>query len=167
MEREVSLPHSQEPATCPHSEPDKSSSCSPSHLLNINLNIILLSSPGLFPSAFPTKTLYTPLLSPIRATYPAHLIVLDLLIRILFREENCSLSSSLCILLHSPATSSPLGQKILLSTLLSKALSLSYSVIVRNQVSDPLKTTGEIVVLHISIFVFLFSVMEDIRFCTE
>ena len=50
-----------------------------SHLLKIHLtssNLRLGLPSGLFPSDFPTKTLYTPLLSPIRVTYPAHLIII-------------------------------------------------------------------------------------------
>ena len=56
-----------------------------SHFLKVHLNIIQPSTPGspkwFFPSGFPTKTLYTPLLSPIRATYPAHPILLDFITR--------------------------------------------------------------------------------------
>jgi len=65
-------------------------------------SILILSShlslglpKGPFPSDFPTKTLYTPLPSTIRATCPA-LILLDFITRTILGEEYRSLSSSLC-----------------------------------------------------------------------
>ena len=78
-----------------------------SHFLKIHLNIILPStswSPqwSLSLSGFPTKTLCKSLPSSIRATCPAHLILLDFNIRTILGEEYRSLSSSWCIFLHFP-----------------------------------------------------------------
>ena len=75
-------------------------------ILIISCHVRLGLTSGLFPSGFPTKTLYTPIISPMRTTCPAYLILLDLINRTIFGEEYRSLSSSLCSFLRSPFTSS-------------------------------------------------------------
>ena len=82
-----------------------------SHFLILTSPLCLNLSSGLFPPDYPTKTLYTPLLSPIRATCPAHLILLYFITRTIFGEQYRSLSSSLCSFLNSPVNSSLLGPK--------------------------------------------------------
>ena len=79
-------------------------------------SILILSShlclglpSSLFPSSFPTKTLYTPLLAFVSATCPSNLILLNLISWTILGEEYSSLSSSLCHFLHSSVTSSLLG----------------------------------------------------------
>jgi len=75
-------------------------------------------------------------------TYPTHLFLLDLIIRI-FVEEYRSLISSICSFLHSPVILSLLGPNIFLSTLFSNTLILHSSLSMSDQISHPYKTTGK------------------------
>jgi hypothetical protein len=83
MELEGSLPCSQEPATGPYPETDKSRPQSPT----LYLYIPILSSHlhlGLPSSLF---SLYEFLASPTLCTRPAHVIVLDFITLIIFGEQ--------------------------------------------------------------------------------
>ena len=130
------------------------------YFLKIHLNTIVPSRPGSpkWPLSvrFPTKILYAPLLSPIRATFPAHLILLDFITRTIRGEEYRWLSSSLCSFLHSLVTSSLLGPNILLSILFPNTLSLRSSLNVSDQFSRPYNTTGKLIVMYAYISIFNF-----------
>jgi hypothetical protein len=63
-----------------------------------------------------TEILYAFLISPMRVTCSAHLILLDLITHIIFFKAQKLWRSSLCSLLQPPATFSLLGLNIHLST---------------------------------------------------
>jgi hypothetical protein len=105
-------------------------------------------SNGLFPSGFPIKNPYTPLLSPIHATCPAHL--LHLTTRIIFRFAEQISQLALCSFLHSPVTSSLLTPNILLSTLFSNTLSLRSTP----NVSDQSVNRTQVVVFRFGLQLF-------------
>ena len=96
------------------------------HLLEIHPNIIHPSTPRSpqwsLSLRFPHQDPIRPPSSPIRATCPAHLILLDFITRTMLGEDYRSFSSSLCTLLHSPVASSLLGPNILLNTIFSNTL---------------------------------------------
>jgi hypothetical protein len=115
---------------------------SPRFILIPSSHLSYGSSEDLFPSGLPTKTLYTFLSSPMRATCPAHHLHLDIICLMIYGDEYILQSFSLYNFLHSLLTSSLLGPNIPLRTQFSNTLSLCSSLSVRDQVSHPYKTTG-------------------------
>jgi hypothetical protein len=94
-------------------------------------------------------------LSSHRATCPAHLILLGFITRTILDEEYRLFSSLLRTFFPLPCHRAPPRPNILLSTLFSDTFSLGSSLNSSDQVSNPYKTTGKIIVLYILIFKFL------------
>jgi hypothetical protein len=125
---------------------------------HFNFNIVLpstsRSSRDILSSGYPIKIVSACLICSIRARCPAHHIFLDFIALIKFREGYKILSSPPFSFLQSPV----------ISLLNSNTLNLCSSLHVRDQVSHPYKTTGQI--SFIWIFTFLNSRREDKGFLT-
>ena len=139
-------------------------SCRSVLILSTHLSLCLPS--GLFPSGFPSKTLYTPSPHP----YAPHAQPISFFS--IFSPAQYWVRSKNHLAPRYAVSSTPrylalLGPNILLNTVFSNTLSFLSSRNVSDQASYPYKTTGKIIVLYILIFKFLDSNLEDKRFCTE
>jgi len=120
----------------------------PKYILILSPHIDLGLRSGLFVSCFLIKILYRSIIASMRATWFAHVNLLDLITPEIFVGV-CNLWSPLLWSpLQPPATSFPLGPNILLSTLLNTFSSCS-SFSVTDRVLHPYRSPSKIVVLCI------------------
>ena len=113
----------------------------PPYFFKIHFNIILpsMSRFSLSPLGFPTKTLYALLLSPIYATCPTHLTLLDFINLIIIGECKDHEDLHYAVFSSFLVTSSLIRPSIFLITLLSNTMNLCSSLNVRHYVSHPYK----------------------------
>jgi len=123
MEPRVSLPRSQQPATCPRPEPFKPVHAFPTDFFKIQINIsshLLLGLPcSLVPSGCPTKTLHTPLW-PRYVPNALYISLLDLITQICLVRSRYHEASRYAVA-SSPVSSSLLRSHIFLSTHCSRS----------------------------------------------
>ena len=106
-------------------------------ILILSVHLLLDLTSGFFPFGFPTKTLYALLLSSIRATCPANLILFYLITRGMFWWPVQMLNLLVVWSYLVPCYLIPLRPN---TALFSYTLILCSSLTVRDQVSHPYKT---------------------------
>jgi len=147
MEPKDSLPHSQQFPTCPYSEPSRSTPY-PFHFLKIHFNITLPSTPRSskwclslrYPNQNPVWT--SPVLYTSYMPRPCYSSWIDHSNNIWWWVQIIKLP----IIEFYPLPSSFLSPQFFLNTLFSNTLSLRFSLNMSDQVFDPYKPTGRIVV---------------------
>jgi hypothetical protein len=170
MQPEGSLPCSQGSSTGPYPEPDNPVHTTQSYLSKIHFTNFHLPTSWFSQMSF---LLAFPSISYIHSSSP-HSCYLSCPSRpLLLGHSNYTCRRVQVMKLlnmqfpHPPATSPLFGSNILFSTLFSDTLSLCSSLNVTDQVSQPCRTTGKIIVFCILIFTFLDSRRENKRFRTE